>query len=301
MQKTGIPLILALLALIPLNCSNPSRLDYIIEIEQWHEDRVEKLTRPDGWLSLAGLFWLQPGVNRFGADSANQIIFPKDKIAPFAGEFILTDGVVQIKVAPGVTITFEDQPVTKMVLKNDMDTTATILKSGTLSWLIIKRGDQYGVRLRDAENPALTQFTGIACFPIDPDWRIAARLEPYDPPKKISIPTVLGTTSEDPCPGALEFQLNGETLRLDPIGEPGDPYYFLIFGDATNGDETYGAGRFLYVDQPDSTGIVWLDFNKAYNPPCAFTEFATCPLPPPQNRLAIKITAGEKKFGEGKH
>lgn len=293
--------ILVLIVVLILGCAQSENLEYLFKIEQWREERVERLTRPTGWLSLAGLFWLQPGANRFGADSSNQIVFPKDKIAPFAGEFILAENQIKIKVRPGVKITTNGQAVSEMVLLTDADSAATILEAGVLSWFIIKRGEKFGVRLRDRENPVLAEFKGIDSYEIDPDWRIQARLAPYDPPKTVSIPTVLGTIVEEPCPGALVFELKGKTLQLDPIGEPGADYYFLIFGDETNGDETYGAGRFLYVDKPDSNGIVWLDFNKAYNPPCAFTEFATCPLPPAQNRLSVKITVGEKKYGDGRH
>ena len=181
-------------------------------------------------------------------------------------------------------------------MKADVSGEPTILELNSLSWFIIKRGEEYGVRLRDSENENITRFKGIEMFPIDTTWRVSAKLEPYDPPKIIEVPTILGTISKETSPGALVFRLRGNIYRLDPIAEPGDESLFVIFADQTNGSETYDAGRFLYVNKPNENDSTIIDFNKAYNPPCAFTSFATCPLPPTQNVLPIRITAGEKKY-----
>ena len=166
---------------------------------------------------------------------------------------------------------------------------------GSLRWYIIKRDDKYGVRLRDIDANLRKEFKGIDTYPVNEDWKITAKFEAYNPPKTISIPSIIGTVEEDMAPGALVFEKDGKEYRLDPVVE-GDEF-FIIFADETSGEETYGAGRFLYTAMPDSTGNVILDFNKAYNPPCAFTPYATCPLPPKQNYLKLRITAGEKKYG----
>ena len=160
-----------------------------------------------------------------------------------------------------------------------VDTTGapTMLALGSLHWHVIARDGRLGVRLRDVESPARAGFDGIPAFDVDPAWRLAARFERYDPPRTLQIPTILGTVSAQPSPGALVFDVDGQTQRLDVVGEPGDSTFFVIFGDRTNGETTYEAGRYLYVDAPDTAGRVVVDFNKAYNPPCAFTPFATCP------------------------
>ena len=158
-----------------------------------------------------------------------------------------------------------------------------------------------GIRLRDSENPRIAGFTGIERFPVSEKWRIEAQFKPYDSVKIISVPTVLGTIDQSPCTGALVFEIDGREYSLDPITDEGSPGFFIIFGDATNGKETYGAGRFLGAEAAGPGGKVILDFNKAYNPPCAFSPFATCPLPPKQNVLPVAVTAGEKAYAGGPH
>jgi len=174
---------------------------------------------------------------------------------------------------------------------------------GSLSYQVIKRGDKngdrFGVRMKDPVNHARTHFLGLKYFAADPAYRVEARFEPYNPPKKIAITNVLGMTSDEIAPGALVFTLRGQTFQIDPILEQGEKDLFIIFKDATSGKETYGAARYLYAHPPDAAGNTVVDFNKSYNPPCAFTPYATCPLPPPQNRLPIRIDAGEKKYAGG--
>lgn len=280
------------------HCSDQNQEDpnYISQIKEWHEKRISSLKKRDSWLSLAGLYWLREGENRFGDDPSNHIVFPADKAAPFMGSFFLKNKNISIKIAPGVEVKYKDDPIQMMILKSDADQEPTLLTHGTLSWYVIKRGDKYGIRLKDSENPNLLNFKGIDTYPIKSSWRIKAKFEPYHPPKMISVPTVLGTISESPCPGALLFSVGGETFRLDPIARDEKSSFFVIFGDVTNGKETYGSGRFLSVDPPDENGHTLIDFNKAYNPPCAFSPYATCPLPPEQNLLSLKVTAGEKMY-----
>ena len=172
-----------------------------------------------------------------------------------------------------------------------------------MTYTVIKRsdksGDRFGIRMKDPESEARKNFKGLEYFPPDPEFSVVATFEPYNPPKKIAITNVLGMTSEETSTGALAFTLKGQTYRIDPILEQGETDLFIIFKDATSGHETYGAARYVYAHPPDASGKTVLDFNHAYNPPCAFTPYATCPLPPPQNRLPVRIEAGEKKYAGG--
>lgn len=269
---------------------------YVAEIERWHQQRIKSLTGQTGWLNLAGLFWLTEGSNSFGTAKTNAIVFPSGKAPARMGWFVLKDGVVSVRIRPGVDVRCQGKPVRFMTLRSDADGQPTILTHGSLSWFVIKREKEFAIRLRDSRHPHLRAFKGIERFPVNASWRIEGVFEPYHPAKTIPIPTVLGTTTQEPSPGALVFQLQGGTYRLDVIARPDDEQLFVIFADQTNGEETYGAGRFLYVDRPDKDGKVIIDFNKAHNPPCAFTPYATCPLPPEQNRLPLKVTAGEKTY-----
>lgn len=271
--------------------------DYLQELGTWQHQREENLRSRDGWLTLVGLFLLSQGDNSFGSAADNKLVFPA-KAPAHAGVLHVAGDQVQIEAAADAGITTEDQPVTRMTLRPDSDENPTVLSMGTFTFFVIARGEQLFVRLKDSESPALAEFRGIDRFPASPTWRIEARFEPYNPPHKITVPNVLGTSFDETSPGAVVFELNGKTYRLDPVGEP-DQSLFLIFGDQTNGPVTYGGGRFLSADPPGPDGKVILDFNRAYNPPCAFTPYATCPLPPRQNKLAVRIEAGEKKYGRG--
>ncbi|MFN7119873.1 MAG: DUF1684 domain-containing protein [Saprospiraceae bacterium] len=266
---------------------------YIAEIEAWRAQRIASLKSEDGWLNLAGLLPLKEGKNTFGSDKSNAIIFPKGDA--FLGNLILENGEVKVEISPKTTVYQGDNKVKNLKIFS-LKEKPIILQHQSLRWFIIKRGERYFVRLRDLESPNVTHFPGIESFPIDPTWRIEATLEPAAPDFKIPVVDIIGTSSMQPSPGAFRFEIQGKTYSLYPTSE-GDQLFF-VFGDATNGDTTYGAGRFLYAKQPDANGKIILDFNKAYNPPCAFTAFATCPLPSEMNKLSIEINAGEKNFGE---
>ncbi len=302
-MKTSFCLYLIILlaaAAILTNCrqespETASMAAYLKEIRDWQQKRLQSLKAENGWLSLAGLYWLNEGKNTFGADSSNAVIFPKDKAPAFMGTFILDKSEVFIKVYPGIEVLFAGKPLAAMKIFGNGLSDPVTLSYGSLSWFIIRRGNQFGVRLRDSENPALRQFQGIESYPIDPKWKVEARLEPYDPPKTVPIQNVLGMVTDERSPGVLAFDLNGRTFRLEALEEADE--LFIIFSDETSGNETYGMGRYLYTRKPASNGKTVLDFNKAYSPPCAFTEYATCPLPPAKNHLPIKITAGEKFHG----
>ncbi|HET7436718.1 MAG TPA: DUF1684 domain-containing protein [Thermoanaerobaculia bacterium] len=271
------------------------------DIRKWQKTRAERLQAEDGWLSLVGLYWLHEGENHFGSDkSKNDMVFPQNA-PPQAGTFTMQNGHVVMSAA--VPMTIDGKPVTAPVpLIDDANggQSPTVVQLGTMRFQVIKRGDRYGIRVKDPASAARTHFVGLDYFPIDPKWRIEARYEPYNPPKKIPITNVLGMTSEEISPGALVFEIDGKEVRLDPILEEGETDLFLILKDQTSRDSTYPAGRYLYATPPaKGSNTVIVDFNKAYNPPCAFTDFATCPLPPMQNRLPFRIEAGEKKYRGG--
>jgi uncharacterized protein (DUF1684 family) len=273
---------------------------YAKEIDQWRDQRWTSLKSEDGWLTIVGLFWLKEGENKFGSDPANEIVLPQTKIAAQAGLFILQNGVVRIETPLKTGFTVDGKPVTSLELKTDMDEKPTILRLGSLSFQIIKRGDKLGVRVKDKDNPDRINFRNTEFYPADLKWRIDARFDPYNPPRPVSITNVLGMQSDETSPGAVVFEVEGKAYRLDAITEKGETKYFMIIADKTSGKETYPAGRYLYVDPPDASGRMLIDFNKAYSPPCAFTKFATCPLPPRQNRLPFAIAAGEKYSGHAK-
>ena len=269
---------------------------YLKEHRQWQEKRISNLTSESGWLNLAGLFWLGEGLNTIGSDKSNTIIFP-GSAPPFIGSlqlegeqiFFVSHEDCQVFVGDG------GEAVTKIEMMVDRTGNPTLLKTGSYGWFIIQRGERYAIRLRDYKHPDLEAFHGIESFPADPDWRVQAEFIEFSEPMTLSIPNVLGTMDEGVCPGALEFTLDGETHHLFPT-ETGS-VFFVIFADQTSGAETYGAGRFLSVEKPDAEGRLHIDFNRAYNPPCAYTEFATCPLPPSENILKTRITAGEMFAG----
>lgn len=275
---------------------------YQRDIQKWQSQRLASLTKDDGWLTLAGLYWLNEGENKFGSDAKNVVVLPKDKAPGVAGSLILEKGRVRLVAQPRVEITADGKPATTLDLKDDNDDNGpTILKLGSLLINVIKRGERIGVRVKDTESQTRREFKGLEYFPINPKWRIEARFEPYQPPKTIPITNVLSMTDDEISPGAFVFEVNGKTYRIDPILEKGETDLFVMIADGTTGKETYGAGRYLYVTPPNANGKVVIDFNKAYSPPCAFTNFATCPLPPPQNRLPFRIDAGEKKYAGTVH
>lgn len=285
-----------LLLLTVVSCSQKPNADpeHIEEIRAWDERRTERLREEDGWLNLTGLFWFKEGENKIGSAKDNDIVFPSGP--DYIGSMFLKDSSVTIIVNPGINVISNGQPVTEMTLLDDHSGNPTLLQTGSLRWNVIKRTKGFGIRLRDLNSDLVKNFSGIERFPVNEDWRFEAVFDPYDPPKIIFVPDIVGTVDEEVCPGAVVFVKDEKEYRLDAIDS--GKRFFLIFADETSGEETYGAGRFMYVDKPDSSGKIILDFNKAYNPPCVFTKFATCPLPPENNYLKLRIEAGEKMWGE---
>ena len=272
---------------------------HVAAVEEWRARRDQRLRAPDGWLSLAGLYWLEEGENRFGSDPGNDLVFPAGTAPAHAGVLAVAGKETTLRAAPGAGLTAGGQPIETLALRTDASPEGpTVVELGRLNFQVIERNGRLAVRLKDRENPALLAYTGMEYFPIAAAWRIEGRLEPYDPPKQIPVPNALGWVENSPSPGAIVFTVDGKEHRLDPIVESGESDLFVIFGDPTNGKETYGAGRFLYAKPPGPDGKVVLDFNQAYNPPCVFTRYATCPLPPPQNRLPVRVEAGEKKYSK---
>lgn len=288
----------AVFSYLIISCSKKEPEWFVDDVNKWHKNRIDRLMKPDSWLSLAGLFWLEEGKNSFGSDEKNSIVFP-DKAPPFIGNFILTDGKIKAVINKEAEVLHDSVRVTEIEMTDDTQENRTILSLGSLSWYAIKRGEKYGIRLKDSESSLLKSFSGIERFPVQSDWRIPGRLNEYDPPKEVVIPDVLGNSTVEESPAAIIFTKDDEEYSLDLL--PSRSGYFVIFADETSGEETYGAGRFLVVEKEDSTGSIFIDFNKAYNPPCAFTKYATCPLPPKQNMLNLRVTAGEKIFGDGIH
>jgi uncharacterized protein (DUF1684 family) len=263
---------------------------YVAEIEKWRRTREENLKKDDGWLTVAGLFWLEPGNNRAGTASSNSVVLPPGSAPPRIGNFFFKDGNVKFTAEPGVEVTSSGKRVQTLEMRSDVPGPADIITVKGLSMFVIKRGERFAIRLRDTNSSFRREFTGLHWFPVDEAWRITAEFVPYNPPKQIPVLDITGNTERQPCPGYAVFQIDRKQYRLEPVAE-GDRLFF-IFRDQTAGKETYPAGRFFYSDAPRD-GKVVLDFNKAYNPPCAFTPYATCPLPPAQNRLAVRIPAGE--------
>ncbi|HEX8819643.1 MAG TPA: DUF1684 domain-containing protein [Archangium sp.] len=274
--------------------TKPSDLE--LATRAWHQKRIEGLTSADGWLSLVGLHWLKEGDNPFGSAEDNHFIFPAGTPARI-GTLTLKGGKVTLAVAPGVSLLKDGQPFSGGELSPEAEGQKDVLSLGTLRFYAIRRGEQLGIRVKDTEAEARKKFHGIPTYPVSAAWRIEGRFEPATTPRTVSIPTVMGTVDEMTSPGTIVFTVNGQEYRLDPVQERGANQFFIIFADQTNRTETYGAGRFLYTDLPKD-GKVVLDFNRAYNPPCAFSPYATCPLPPPQNRLKLNVEAGEKRYGD---
>jgi uncharacterized protein len=282
------------MANLPAPQSGTTAKTYQQEIAASRQRRVAALQSDDGWLTVAGLFWLKNGKNTVGTGAGNDIVLPADSAPGRAGVFEFENGVVTFEAAADVNLAIDGKPATGATMTPDTSDSPTLLTINHLTMFVIKRGDRFGIRLRDKSSEMRRHFTGIHYFAVEEAYRVHAKWVPYDPPKSIAIPNILGQTEMESCPGRAEFTLEGHPLSLEPVVE--GRRLFFIFRDLTSGHETYPPGRFLYAEMP-MDGEVLLDFNKAQNPPCAFTPFATCPLPPEQNRLDVRVEAGELRYG----
>jgi uncharacterized protein (DUF1684 family) len=257
---------------------------YVDSIKAWQQHRNDGLRKPDGWLTLVGLFWLNPGDNSIGSASSNSFVLPKADAPGKIGTLHLDGAKITFRPADNSTpkeLSYDDD-------KPD------VIQAGPVSFYIIKRGDRFAVRAKDSASPVLKNFKGLTFFPVNPELHFEARLIPDV--KKIPVPNVLGTTELEESPGLVKFTYQGTPYSLRPIYE--GKTLFFIFADPTNKESTYQAGRMLNTPLPVD-GKVDLDFNHSYNPPCTFTPYATCPLPPKENRLPFAVDAGEKRYGKG--
>ena len=267
-------------------------VSYKASVESWRKEREDDLRSEEGWLTVAGLFWLKEGDNSFGTDPSSDIVLPKGSAPVHAGVFVFKNGKTVVRVEGGAPVILDGKAVHAQEVKADQPGPPDKLTLNALTMYVIKRGDRYGIRLKDKNSKNRTEFAGLSWFPVSESYKVLADWVPYDPPHKIPIANVLGQTEDQSCPGYASFTLNGTAIKLEPLGEPGKELSFII-RDGTSGKETYGAGRFLDTDAPKDRKLL-IDFNKAYSPPCAFTEFATCPLPPKQNQMTVRIEAGER-------
>lgn len=275
------------------------------ELAGWHAQHVADLLKPDGWLSLTGLEWLQPGDNSFGTAADNKIRLAGNGAAHI-GILHLEGNNVQLLPPSGgfpADLRVADAPAKaqRLPVEANKDRDSPHITIGTLNMYVIRREDRYALRVKDSKSPTLVGFHGLNWYDPDIKYRVTAKWIPYDPPTSVTLATLAGTTYAQPVPGAAEFDLGGKTYRLEPVIEdPAVPKLFFILRDSTSATTTYPACRFLYTVLPthglDKPGELLLDFNKLENPPCAYTAFATCPLPPPQNRLPIALPVGEKRY-----
>lgn len=264
------------------------------EVEAWRARRIAGLNSPGGWRALAGLAWLREGRNVVGRDPSSDVVLPAGP--PRAGVIEVAGGRATGTFEREAGVTLDRRPVGAVELVDDSSGEPTMLEVEGLRFHLIERDGALGVRIRDPALPARDPVLLLPHFPVDPRWRVGASFEPYRPPREVAVETVAHVRERYEVPGALGFEVGGVPCRLEAFREPGQRHLFLVFGDATNGVETYGGGRYMYAKPPGRDGMTVLDFNRAYNPPCVFTPYATCALPLPGNRLAVRIEAGELRY-----
>lgn len=266
---------------------------YEDEIGQWRQARNAGLADPNGWMTLVGLEWLEEGQNSVGAAESSDALIPG---GPDSWGTINVDGdTIRFVPAAASATTVDNKAVKEAVLVADNQGQPTVVRNGNISFHVIYR-ESYALRIKDSKAPALRAFEGVPVYAIKPDWRIEGRFVRAEQGASIGIANVLGQTSDSPVYGYFEFEREGETFSLLALGSEQSQSLWFLFADKTSGRETYGAGRFLYSEGMPEDGKLVVDFNKAYNPPCAFNDYSTCPLPPQQNRMKIAVRAGEKKY-----
>ncbi len=268
--------------------------DYEAEVASWRAEREAQLRADDGWLTVSGLFWLREGINTVGAAPGRDVRLPAGSAPESAGEIVFHDQRAVFRSFDGVTATYRDGAAREVQMISDAGEDPAPVVIGDLSLHLIKRGARHGIRLKDKNSPARKLFTRLDWFDVDPDYRIAGDFIPYDSPREVSVVNIIGDVEKMQSPGYVVFRLGGEEHSLEPV-TTGKGRLFFIFRDGTSGGETYKPGRFLYADAPRD-GKVVLDFNRAINPPCAFTAYATCPLPTKRNYLKVRIEAGERVY-----
>lgn len=265
---------------------------YEAEVMDWRAGRLERLLAPTGYLTQIGLYWLEDGTYSMGSAPGSDFLLPTTA-AETVGKLLVSGGEVRMQIAEGVAVTQDGVPVTDILLPPDTSGEMVMLSHGSIAWSVIERGGKLAIRIRDFEHPWVKSFGPLPYYDIDPALRVTAKLVPYDEPRTITVDTVIeGFQQFLVAPGVAVFEIGGQEFELEPTVS-GDRLFF-VFGDETNRDDTYGAGRFVYTAQPGEDGTIILDFNQSYSPPCAFNDFATCPVASPRNRLPVRIEAGEK-------
>jgi len=262
-------------------------------ITKWRIAHETELKSENSWLSLAGLFWLKEGVNTIGRGESYDIQLTGNFKGAKFGEIVFQKRVATLRVESGVEAVNDSKQISEMVLVSDENMKQTIIQTGGQTFYLIKREDRYGIRLKDKNHPNRMKFTGLKWFPVLEKYKVIATFEPFAEPKEMLIPNTIGANYRAKSEGILKFKLNGKNYSLQPVESEGK--LFIIFRDSTSKTETYSVGRFLYAEKAKDNKVI-LDFNKAENPPCAYTTFATCPIPPQQNRLPIAVKAGEKRY-----
>ena len=266
---------------------------YVKQVQDWRAKSEASLRRDNGWLTLAGRYPLKPGENLFGTAPTNDVVFPKGLGPAGMGSVFVEPGKVTVRLVPGLKMVNNGLEMTEKEMGTDPQNRDWV-QIGRASFHIIEREGRYILRLADKESPVRKAFQGRVWYDVSDDYHVKAKFVPYDPPKKVAIVNVIDEVSDEPVPGYVQFDLKGRTYKLDVIGEDDDGLFF-VFKDPTAGQSTYGSGRFLFVEGKPKAGETFLlDLNRAYNPPCAFSEYTTCPLPPKQNILDVRIEAGEK-------
>ena len=290
-----IPLLLVWI----ISCYQSKEERLFVESElKWRSERDQRMRSETSWLTIAGLFWLDEGENSFGTGTENNIILPENSSLPYAGEFIVHNNKVKIIANKTAHIQHKGKMIKEMVMQSDQNGEPDIIEMGDLKMWVIDRGERLAIRLRDLNSELYIKYKGLTYFPPNRKYRINGKLIPFQEAKTVTLQTVLGTETHMMSPGYVSFQLNGKNLRLDAFARSAESKrLFIIFNDETNGKETYLASRFMNCDVLEN-GDVDLNFNRAYNPPCAYTPYATCPLPPAQNGLPVRIEAGEKKYDD---
>jgi uncharacterized protein (DUF1684 family) len=277
--------------LVAMGCATPPAppRDWV----RWQARRAESIGGPTGWTTLVGLHWLIEGENSAGRASINQVVLASAGVPAFVGIFTRKGDAVTFAAAADADVRVQGERVTRVELTTDAQPDPTQLQIGLVSIVAVQRGDRLGLRVRDPDSSARREFKGLRWFPYNPTWRLEGKFLPFTSPEKLRVPDVIGATQEFDSPGVIVFSAQGGEHQLAVAQEPGDSDFFVMFRDETSGKSTYPAGRFLYVSKADAGENVVIDFNRAYTPPCGFTAFATCPLPPQQNWLQLAVKAGE--------
>ena len=286
-----LPVVVLVFVAIGCATTPPPPKDWVA----WQARRTESIGGPNGWTTLVGLHWLNEGENSAGRALVNQVVLSSDSVPEFVGTFTRSGSGVSFTAAPEADVRVQAGKVSRIELTTDAQLNPTQLQIGLVSIVAIQRGDRVALRVRDPDSPARREFKGLRWFLYDPSWRLEGKFVSFTSPEKLRVPDVTGATQEFDCPGVIVFSVRGVEHQLSVAKEPGASDLFVMFRDETSGKSTYPAGRFLYVSKPDAAGKVIIDFNRAYTPPCGFTAFATCPLPPSENWLKLAVKAGELK------